>query len=89
MLFVSLGKVRAGTSRERISRRASWTYPDGLKVIGEYWLQCPDPVVVVVCEAEHIGPIMAATTAWDDAISWTVVPAVTADEGLQLAKAMA
>lgn len=89
MLFVALGNARAGTSRERIARRLQWSYPEGMRVIGEYWLQTPTPTIISIAEADDIGPIMAATSAWDDVVAWTVVPAVSAAEGMELAKRMA
>ena len=88
MLFVALGNARAGTSRERIARRLQWSYPEGMRVIGEYWLQTPTPTIISIAEADEIGPIMAATSAWDDVLAWTVVPAVSAEEGMELAKRM-
>ena len=42
----------------------------------EYWLQASDPAVVAIFEADSVAPII------------TVVPAVTAEEGLQLAQQM-
>ena len=88
MLFVALGKVRSGTTRERVARRMEWKYPEGMRLIAEYWLQTSDPNVIVIAEADSIGPIMAATAQWDDVFDITVVPAVTAEQGMELAKAM-
>jgi len=88
MLFVALGSVRAGTQRERIARRLEWSYPPGMKVIAEYHLMTPSPVVISIVEADDIAPITAATSAWDDMISWTVVPAATAEQSLEMAKKM-
>ena len=89
MLFVTLLKVRSGTTRERVGRRIDWKYPDGMRVVAEYWLQTPDPNVIMVAEADSVGPIMAARVQWDDVFDITVVPAVTAEEGIQLAQQMA
>jgi hypothetical protein len=88
MLYVTLGKVRAGTRKERTARRLQWSYPPGMKVIGEYWLQADDPNIVVISEADDIGPMMAALSDWDDLLYWTVVPAVTAEAGMEMAKKM-
>ena len=88
MLFVTLGSTRAGTTRERVARRLQYAYPEGARIIAEYWLQSPDPTVIVISEADDIAPIMAATSAWDDVFSFTVVPAVTAEQGMELAKKM-
>ncbi len=86
MLFVTLCKDHAGTSRERTARRLQWTHPPGYKLLAEYWLQTPDPRVIIVAEADDIGPIMAAVADWDDLFEMTVVPGLTADEGIRLAK---
>ncbi len=88
MLFVALGTVRAGTDRERIARRVTWSSPPGMKQIAEYWLMTDSPKVISIAEADDIAPIMASTSAWDDVFSWTVVPAVTAEQGLEMAKKM-
>ena len=88
MLFVALGKAIAGTSKERTARRMQWQYPEGMRVVAEYWLQGTDPNVITIAEADSIAPIMAAISAWDDVLDITVVPAVTAEEGLQMAQQM-
>jgi hypothetical protein len=86
MLFVTLLKTRAGTSKERIARRLEWQYPAGMQLVAEYWLQTPDPNVIVVAEADSIASMMAATSAWDDVHDITVIPAVTAEEGMAIAR---
>ena len=85
MLFVALAKVRAGTRQERIARRLEWQYPEGARLVAEYWLQIDDPQIISVLEADSVAPLMAAVSAWDDVFELTVVPAITAEEGLQLA----
>jgi len=88
MLFVSLGAVRAGTDRERIARRMQWSYPPGLKLVAEYWLQTDNPKLISIAEADDIAAIMTGISQWDDVFSFTVVPAVTAEQGMELAKQM-
>jgi hypothetical protein len=87
-LFVAVHKPIAGTPEERIARRAQWQYPEGVKPIAEYWLQATDPQVVTVFEADSVAAIMAGTAEWGDVFDITVVPAVTAEEGLKLAQHM-
>jgi Domain of unknown function (DUF3303) len=86
MLFVAIGSVRAGTSQERLVRRLTWTYPPGLKPVAEYLTTSASPAVISIAEADDIAPIMAATSAWDDVISWTVLPAVTSEQAMEMAK---
>ena len=88
MLFVSLCKARAGTPKENIARRAQWQYPEGTQPVAEYWLQTTDPTVIVISEADSIAPMMSAVADWDDVFEFTVVPAIAAEEGLELAKQM-
>jgi hypothetical protein len=88
MLFVALLKATGGTPEERIARRAQWQPPEGGQAIAEYWLQTTNPQVVAIFEADSVAPILAVTAAWGDVFDITVAPAVTAEEGLQLAQQM-
>jgi hypothetical protein len=88
MLFVALLKSKAGTMKERIERRARWQYPEGMKPIAEYWLQTADPDVVAIFEADSVAPIMATLGEWGDVFEICVYPAITAEDGLELAKQM-
>ena len=45
--------------------------------------------VITIAEADSIAPIMAAVGAWSDYFDFTITPAVTSEEGLQLAAQMA
>ncbi len=57
-------------------------------MLAEYWLTTDHPKLISIAEADDIGPILAALSAWDDVFSFTVVPAVTAEQGLAFAKQM-
>jgi hypothetical protein len=87
MLFITVGRAR-GTCAQHdvIARRMEYRFPEGLRVLGEYWPQAGDPAVVLVAEADEIGPLIAATSYWADAYDFTSFPALTAEEGLRLAK---
>ena len=85
MLFVSLFNLKPNaTPDQTLPRRAQWKYPEGLKVLAEYWLQTDKPHVICVAEADDVAPMMAATEPWMDLFEFTVVPAITAEEGLKL-----
>jgi len=89
MLFVVLGTGRPGTLKQRLERRMKWTAPETAgQVLGEYWLQTPDPDLVMIVETNDLSNIMASTVAWDDLFDFRVVPAVTAEQGLEMAKKM-
>lgn len=87
-MFVTLLKPVAGTPKERIACREQWQYPAGIRMVAEYWLQTDDPNVIVIAEADSVAPMMVALTEWGDVFANTVVPAITTEEGLQLAKQM-
>jgi len=87
-LFVALCTVKESTSRERVARRLEWDYPEGAKLVAEYWLQCENPSVVTILEADSVAPIMASIGAWDDVFDIVVIPAVTHKEGMEIAKKM-
>ena len=92
MLFVWIAKQKESASgAELITRRAQWEPVEGTKILGEYWLNTNDPnlpSVIVIFEAEDIAGMMQNFVAWDDAYDITIVPAVSAEEGLQLAQQM-
>ncbi len=89
MLFVATLKARGGTEAERTGRRLEWDYPEGMRPIAEYWIMGGDVDVVAVFETNDPVPIMATLTAWNDYFDFSVAPAVTAGEGMQLAQQMA
>ena len=89
MLFVTLLSLKAtATPAQTIPRRAQWKYPEGLKVIAEYWLQTDKPHVIIVAEANEVAPMMMATEPWIDLFDFVVIPAITAEEGLKLVSQM-
>ena len=88
MEFVALLKFRPSVpAAERdaaLMRRAAWQYPEGLKVIAEYWPLSGEYQVVTVFTAETVAPIMEIEFEWDDVFDMTVTPAVSADDGLRI-----
>lgn len=86
MLFVALLKAHPGFVQERIERRVEWEPPEGINVVGEYWLQTADPAVVVVCEANHISQLWATFNPWNEFFDISIFPAVSAVEGVEMLK---
>ena len=88
MEFVALLRFRPSVpAAERdaaLMRRAGWQFPEGLKVIAEYWPLSGEYQVVTVFSAETIAPIMEVEFEWDDVFDMTVTPAVSAEEGLRI-----
>lgn len=87
MLFMVQARAKSYTKTERLARRAHFEYPEGIKVVAEYWPMGSDIVALLIAEAEDMAAIMAAVYAWSDALDLTINPVVNAEEGLRLANA--
>ena len=57
-------------------------YPEGLNVLGEYWLESEDPRVISIAEAQSMEPFGAIRMEWGDLFEIEVYPAVTAEQGM-------
>jgi len=88
MEFVGLLRFRPSVpAAERdaaLMRRAAWKYPDGIKLISEYWPVSGDYQVVTTFAADSIASIMEVEFEWNDVFDISVFPAVSADEGLRI-----
>jgi hypothetical protein len=88
MEFVALLRFRSSVpAAERdaaLMRRAAWQFPDGIKVISEHWPAWGEYQVVTSFSAETFAPIMEVEFEWNDVFDVTVVPAVSAEEGLRI-----
>ena len=86
MLFVTMMTYKTHLTRQQIDeasqRRARWTYPVGLELIAEYWVQ-GSPQVITIVEAEDIGPVLAANYTWADVYDINTHPARTVNDGLR------
>ncbi len=85
MLFVALLSAMPGsTFKEGGARRLQWGYPEGMNVLGEYWLETDSPRVVSVFEAESMEPMGQIRMQWGDLFEIEVFPAVTSEQGMQM-----
>jgi hypothetical protein len=88
MDFVALMRFRPSVpaaERDAASaRRAGWQYPDGVKVLAEYWPMSGEYQVVSIVSAETIEPVMEIVFEWHDVFDIVVNPAISADEGLRV-----
>jgi hypothetical protein len=66
-----------------LQRRASWQYPDGMKVLAEYWPMSADIQVVSVFSTDDFSTVMELSLEWNDVFDISVHPAVNAEQGLQ------
>jgi Protein of unknown function (DUF3303) len=79
------------TAAERdaaFARRANWRYPDGLRLIAEYWPMASAPQVVSIFSTDDPGNFMQLILEWNDVFDINVHPAVSADDGLRLGAAL-
>jgi hypothetical protein len=87
MIFVWLASWKPGLSREQtdeaFGRRAGWTPPDGLNMLGEYWPANSSPAVVSIFEADSFEALMTVNLQWGDVFDIVCSPACTPEEGLQ------
>jgi hypothetical protein len=75
--------VSAAERDAALQRRASWQYPDGIKVIAEYWPISADIQVVTVFSTDDFAGVMELNFEWSDVFDISVHPAVSAEQGLQ------
>ncbi len=78
---------KSGRVRKKSGSPAGYS-GEGIHAVAEYWLQTSDPNVIAIFETDSITQIMQAETAWDDVFDISVFPAITAEEGMELAKKM-
>jgi len=86
MLFVSLMRLREGKMQSAMAQRMQWEYPEGVKLVAEYWLPTNDPSVINILEVDDPGAIMLMKSAWDDIFDIKVFSAMTAEEGMDWIK---
>ena len=87
MLFVALLTVRPGaTLQERVARRLQWQYPEGINVVGEYWLETESPRLIVIMEVQSTAPFGQIRMDWGDMFEIEVFPAVTGEEGMEMVR---
>jgi hypothetical protein len=77
-------------AREYLPRRgrlpAAVDYPEGADVLAEYWLETESPRVVAVIEAQSMDAFGQIRMDWGDTFEIEVFPAVTAEQGLEMAR---
>lgn len=88
MDYVALLRFRPGTAAgERdaaLGRRASWQYPDAVRMIAEYWPMSSDVTVVSIFSTDQIDGIFQFQLEWSDVFDIEVHPAVSAEDGLRM-----
>ena len=88
MLYVALMKIIEGKNNEALAKRLQWQFPEGMNVVAQYWLVTPDPNVIVIFKTDSKASLMQFQGDWNDYFAITIVPAITAEEGMEMAKRM-
>jgi len=65
-------------------RRAAWQYPEGIRLISEFWPAASAVQVVSIFSADSFEQVLELTLEWDDVFDIDVHPAVSAEEGLRI-----
>jgi hypothetical protein len=87
MLFVALLKPRGTTTfQEGVARRMQWDYPEGVRVLGEYWLETETPRVISIMEAQSMDVFGQIRMYWGDMFEIEVFPAMTGEQGMEMAR---
>jgi hypothetical protein len=88
MDYVALLRFRSSVSAaERdasLARRVGWQYPEGVRMIAEYWPLSSAVPVVGIWSAESIEKLMEVFFEWNDVFDIDIHPAVSAEEGMRV-----
>jgi hypothetical protein len=88
MDYVMLLRWKQGLTRQQrdgaLMNRAGWKYPAGVDVVAEYWPSAEDPAVVSIFRTEEYGALMEIGMTWGDTFDITILPAISADDGLKI-----
>ena len=88
MEYVMLLRWKQGLTREQRDgapmHRAGWNYPSGVKTFAEYWPAAEDPAVVSIFQTDDYAALMEISLTWGDSFDMTVIPAVSAEDGLKI-----
>ncbi len=88
MDYVALLRFRTSVpAAERdgaLMRRAAWKYPDGIRVIAEYWPISSSATVVTIFSTDSPDALMELELEWGDVFDIDVYPAVSAEDGLRI-----
>lgn len=87
MKFIALWSLKEGVDQAKLAqmmgRRAEWKFPEGIKLIAEYWSSKSKPAVVSIFEADAAAALTINSVAWIDAMEADIFPVATWEEGLQ------
>lgn len=87
MLFVSLFKPKPGSHvGNRLAKRVDWKFPEGVRLVEEYWLPAGELEVITITEADDALTIVDSLIPWNDDFEISTYPAVTVEQGIAHAR---
>jgi hypothetical protein len=87
--FLSFKASAAAAERDAaLGRRASWQYPDTVRMIAEYWPMSSDVTVVSIFSTDQVDGVFEFQLEWSDVFDIEVHPAVSAEDGLRIGPAV-
>jgi Protein of unknown function (DUF3303) len=63
-----------------------WDYPEGVRVLGEYWLETETPRVISIMEVQSMDVFGQIRMYWGDMFEIEVFPAMTGEQGMEMAR---
>jgi uncharacterized protein DUF3303 len=66
---------------EAVSRRIEYKFPEGTKLLAEYWTPVASPTVIAVIESSDPAPLLLNSLAWLDVFECKVIPIIDWEEG--------
>jgi hypothetical protein len=83
--FLRIKTSSAAAERDAaLGRRASWQYPDTVRMIAEYWPMSSDVTVVSIFSTDQIDGVFQFELEWSDVFDIEIHPAVSAEDGLRI-----
>jgi len=82
VLFSLKENVTQAKILESAARRREFKFPEGVKLLEEYWTPVQSPAVIALFEATDPAALMLNSIAWVDTFEVQVVPIVEYKEGL-------
>ncbi|HEY65604.1 MAG TPA: DUF3303 family protein [Caldilineae bacterium] len=87
MKFVLLWSLKAGVDQAKLAEvmrcRGEWKFPEGVRLLAEYWAPQNTPTVIDILEADDATALLVNTVGWIDVMEARIFPVVTWEEGLE------
>lgn len=83
-LLTFRNSVPAAERDAGLARRAGWDYPEGMKLIAEYWPMSAGPQVVSIFSTDDPATLLQLELEWNDVFDINIYPALSAEDGLKI-----